>query len=364
MSLRQIVGPVATRRVPPRNKRVRYEQALLPKIDPSKEYSAADIVTGAMKVFARNPAVVSVDSDLATTSGLEAGVGAVDQSRALNVGVAEANMMGIGEAFAALGYNTWVSTFCPFFNWQALRRISVGHQERLEAMAAQDGWLSAGHGLDLTFLATGPDFETRTNGATHMGNDDITMFDGSAHLRIINVSCPRQLLAIMKWIMDGDRGLVYVRVMRAASPVLYGEDYQFEFGQSWTLRGGDEAQAVIVTSGRGVHEALRAADECAKRQIGVRVIDMPSVDEETLTNLAASGKLIVFAEQNNGFLWQNHARLALRRRFAPGNAIAVNALDHQGRPQFIHSGLYEELIESFGLSARQIADTITKGLRA
>ena len=46
-----------------------------------------------MKVFARDPAVVSIDSDLATTSGLEAGVAAVDQRRALNVGVAEANMM-------------------------------------------------------------------------------------------------------------------------------------------------------------------------------------------------------------------------------------------------------------------------------
>ena len=57
----------------------------------------------AMKVFARDSRVVSIDSDLATTSGLEAGVAAVDQRRALNVGVAEANMMRIGEAFAALG---------------------------------------------------------------------------------------------------------------------------------------------------------------------------------------------------------------------------------------------------------------------
>ena len=61
---------------------------------------------------------------------------AVDQRRAINVGVAEANMMLIGEAFAALGFNTWTSTFCPFFNWQVLRRTAVGQQERLEAIAA------------------------------------------------------------------------------------------------------------------------------------------------------------------------------------------------------------------------------------
>ena len=126
--------------------------------------------------------MVSIDSDLATTSGLEAGVAAVDQRRALNVGVAEANMMRIGEAFAALGYQTWISTFCPFFDWKVMRRIAVGHQERLEAMAAADGWLSDGHGLDLTMLATAANFETRTNGATHMGNDDCT--DLRRHRRI------------------------------------------------------------------------------------------------------------------------------------------------------------------------------------
>ena len=111
-----------------------------------------------MKVFARDTRVVSIDSDLAYYQRSRSGVGAVDQKRALNVGVAEANMMRIGEAFAALGCNTWVSTFCPFFDWKVLRRIAVGHQERLEAMEATDGWLSEGHGLDLTMLATGREF--------------------------------------------------------------------------------------------------------------------------------------------------------------------------------------------------------------
>jgi transketolase C-terminal domain/subunit len=348
--------------VPKRCKTIRYNEAALPKIDPKKEHASSDIVTAAMKVFARDPRVVSIDADLGTTSGLEAGVASVDQTRALNVGVAEANMMSIGEAFAALGNNTWVSTFCPFFNWQVLRRISVGHQERLEAIAAPNGWLSEGHGLDLTFLATGPDFETRTNGATHMGNDDITIFDGSAHLRIVNVSCPRQLLAIMQWIMQGNRGLMYVRVMRAASPVLYPEDFQFEFGKAYTLRENPDDVAVIVTSGRAVHEALAAAQHCAEAGAGVSVIDMPSVDEDVLLKLAESGKLIVFAEQNNGFLWQNFAKVLLRNGSPPARTLAVNTLTAKGRPQFIHSGLYEELLAAFNLSPSRLADTIMKGL--
>lgn len=349
-------------RVPPRCKAIRFDAAALPKIDPKKDYASSDIVTAAMKVFARDPRVVSIDADLATTSGLEAGVASVDQKRALNVGVAEANMMSMGEAFAALGCNTWVSTFCPFFNWQVLRRISVGHQERLEAIAAPDGWLSQGHGLDLTFLATGPDFETRTNGATHMGNDDITMFDGSAHLNIVNVSCPRQLLGVMKWIMEGNRGLVYVRVMRAPSAVLHDEHFRFAFGRAYTLREQPGDRAAIVTSGRAVHEAIAAAELCNQAHAGVSVIDMPSLDDDMFARLAESGKLIVFAEQNNGFLWQNYARFVARHRKGPGNAIAVNTLTAEGQPQFIHSGLYEELLEAFGLSPRRLSETILKGL--
>ena len=363
--LRQVIGPVRTRRAPARDKQIKYDAGLLPRIDANKEYSAAEMVTGAMKVFARDPRVVSVDSDLATTSGLEAGVGAVDQNRAFNAGVAEANMMGIGEAYAALGFNAWVSTFCPFFDWKVLRRIAVGQQERMEAMEAAAGWLSAGHGLDLTFLATAANFETRTNGATHMGNDDITIFDGMGQLNIIDVSCPRQLLAIMRWIMEGNRGLAYVRVMRTASAVLYPADYAFEFAKGYRLRESAGDRAVIVSSGRGVHEALAAAELCAGQGLSVGVVDMPSIDEAMLAALFESGKLLIFAEQNNGYLWQNFLKTLYRRRAALGGGrlervLTVNTLNAEGRPRFIHSGTYEELTEAFGLSPARLARTVVQ----
>jgi transketolase len=364
MPLRQTLGPVVTGRVPARDKRIQYDPAALPRIDATKEYSAADIVTGAMKIFARDARVISVDSDLATTSGLEAGVGYVDQTRALNVGVAEANMMGIGEAFAALGYNAWVSTFCPFFDWKVLRRIAVGHQERLEAMEARDGWLSEGHGLDLTFLATAANFETRTNGATHMGNDDNLVFDAIGHLKIVDVSCPRQLLSIMRWIMAGNRGLVYLRVMRTPSAVIYGGDYEFEFGKGHILRESPRDAAVIVSAGRGVHEALAAHALAAKEGVAIGVVDMPSIDERLLLDLFDSGRRIIFAEQNNGYIWQNFLKVLYRRRKQIRGAdldrvVTVNTLDTEGRPRYIHSGTYEELLEAFGLSAPHLAGIAT-----
>jgi transketolase len=363
------IGPVLTGRVPKRDKRIAYNPELLPTIDARKSYSAATIVTEAMKVFARDKRVVSIDSDLASTSGLEAGVAAVDQQRALNVGVAEANMMLIGEAFAALGNNVWVSTFCPFFNWQVLRRIAVGQQERLEAIDAQDGWLSEGHGLDLTFLATAANFETRTNGATHMGNDDSTTFDAVGQLKIIDVSCSQQMLSIMKWIMEGNRGLVYVRVMRTESAVLYSSDFDFSFGKGHKLRTSERDKAVIVSSGRGVHEALAAASICSARGIEVGVVDMPSVDDALLMELFASGKLLIFAEQNNGYLWQNFLKVLYRNRESVHqgtlkSVLTINTLNSQGEPQFIHSATYEQLTAAFGLTPEAIAGSIDDGIAA
>jgi transketolase len=366
LTLDPVIGPVRTVRAPRRNKAIRYDASLLPRLDPRKEYAASDVVTAAMKVFARDPLVVSIDSDLATTSGLEAGVAAVDQRRALNVGVAEANMMLIGEAFAALGYQTWISTFCPFFDWKVMRRVAVGHQERLETMAAPDGWLGEGHGLDLTMLATAANFETRTNGATHMGNDDATVFDGLAHVTIVDISCPQQMLSLMQWTMEGNRGLLYVRVMRTPSAVLYGSDYSFELGRGVVLRESADDAAVIVSSGRGVHEAIAAADHCSKAGVQVGVVDMPSIDEELLVRLCESGKLVCLAEQNNGYILQNLLRTLHRRRkqsLSTENVLTINTLNAEGRPQFIHSGTYEELTEAFGLTGAQIAASIVRRLR-
>jgi transketolase C-terminal domain/subunit len=260
----------------------------------------------------------------------------------------------------------WISTFCPFFDWKVMRRIAVGQQERLEAMAAPDGWLGDGHGLDLVMLATAANFETRTNGATHMANDDNTIFDGMAHLKIVDISCPQQMLAFMRWSMEGNRGLVYVRVMRTPSAVLYDRDYRFEFGRAHVLRESPHDRAVIVSSGRGVHEALSAAETCAGASLPVSVVDMPSIDEALLLRLYDSGRVICLAEQNNGYILQNLLRVVYRHRpsAADGHArvLAINTLDADGRPRFIHSGTYEELIEAFELSGPALAAAITARL--
>jgi transketolase C-terminal domain/subunit len=163
--------------------------------------------------------------------------------------------------------------------------------------------------------------------------------------------------------MAGNRGLVYLRVMRAASGVLYDAGFEFEFGKGCILRQGDDA--AIISSGRGVHEAVAAAAECDKRGLKVEVVDMPSLDEKLLLELYDSGKLLCFAEQNNGYLWRNFQAGLFKRGgpIAPDRAFAVNTLDPQGRPRFIHSGTYDQLLSAFGLAPAQLAQALVGRLQ-
>ncbi len=356
-----IVGPVHLRRASPREKRVQYEPGRLPKLETGKEYSASWVISQAMKEFARSGRVVSVDADLGTTSGLEAGVSWADMRKALNVGVAESNMMCIGEAFAILGYNSWVSTFCPFFDWRVLRRIAIGFQEREEVIRS-NGWLSEGHNLDLTFVATAPNFETRTNGATHMGNDDALVFGQIAHLRIVDIGCPNLLLGFVKWSMEGGRGLVYLRIPRAPSAVLHEGAASFEYGKGYWMKRSDKDSAFLVSSGRGVHEALAAARQLEKQGLAVGVVDMPSADEVLIGQLYDSGKKVFIAEQNNGYLWEAFRRVLWTRKgpVEPSRIVPLNALGPQGQPQFIHSATYAQLLKQFGLAPEQLAERIAR----
>ena len=93
---------VKTKKAPVRDKKIKYNPAQLPKLEKGKPYAVNKVIELTMKAFAQDERMFSIDSDLASTSGLQAGVGFVDKYRALNAGVAEANMMLLGEAFAIL----------------------------------------------------------------------------------------------------------------------------------------------------------------------------------------------------------------------------------------------------------------------
>ena len=355
---------VKTKKAPVRDKKINYSSAQLPKLEKGKPYGANKVIELSMKAFAQDERIYSVDSDLASTSGLQAGVGFVDKYRALNAGVAEANMMLLGEAFAILGGNAWVSTFCPFFDWKVMRRIAVGHQERLEVIAEKNGWLSEGHGLDLTMVATAADLETQSNGATHMGNDDVMLFNEVAQLKIINVSCPQQLLGVLKWIMEGNKGMIYMRVLRAPSNVLYDADFVFEFGKAYNVKYSEGAQATIVSSGRAVYEALDAAQKLEAEGIVINVVDMPTIDEDAIVELYQSGRTIFIAEQNNGYLWSHFKRVLFEQEtnINTQKLIPINTTT-KGGLHYIHSGTYAELAAHYSLDGASLTERISQALK-
>ena len=357
--------PVKTKKAPVRDKKIKYAPTQLPKLEKGKSYAVNKVIELSMKAFAQDERVFSVDSDLASTSGLQAGVGFVDKYRALNAGVAEANMMLLGEAFAILGANAWVSTFCPFFDWKVMRRIAVGHQERLEVIAEKNGWLSDGHGLDLTMVATAADLETQSNGATHMGNDDVMLFNEVAQLKIINVSCPQQLLGILKWIMEGNKGMIYMRVLRAPANVIYDADFVFEFGKAYNVLHSGDAKATIVTSGRGVYEALDAAKRLATENIIINVVDMPSIDKDAIVALYRSGKPVFIAEQNNGYIWSHFKSVLFENEIEINTEklIPINTTTKSGL-HYIHSGTYAELAAHYALDGDNLSAQILKNLNA
>jgi transketolase len=102
--------------------------------------------------------------------------------------------------------------------------------------------------------------------------------------------------------MAGQPGIVYLRTTRAATPVLYEAEEEFEVGGSRVLRSSGADDVTIVAAGITLHEALAAADELAHEGVAARVIDLYSVkpiDKQTLTEAAEATGAIVTVEDHH-----------------------------------------------------------------
>jgi transketolase C-terminal domain/subunit len=197
-----------------------------------------------------------------------------------------------------------------------------------------------------------------------MGNDDVMLFNQVAQLKIINVSCPQQLLGVLKWIAEGNKGMIYMRVLRAPANVIYAADFEFEFGKAYNVNYSEDAEATIVTSGRGVYEAFDASKKLEAEGLKINVVDMPSIDDNAIVELYRSGKTVFIAEQNNGYLW-SHFRKVLFQQETNINTqklIPINTTT-KGGLHYIHSGTYAELAAHYGLDAKHLTESILKVLK-
>jgi transketolase len=359
--LNRIDRGVLTKRVPARDKELHYDESKLPKVIKGEDYECHKLISDVIAVLGQDSRLVAIDADQGLITGLCPGMAKTDENRAINVGISEANMMGISEAFAARGYNAWCGCFGVFLEWRVLRRIAVGYQERLENIKSKDGWLSEGHGLDITFIANSSNLDTQTNGATHMSTDDVNSLSEIPHLKVIDTSCPRQLLAVMKWIAGGNKGLVLLRTLRPKVKAIYEDDYIFEYGRGYSFGETQSADIVIVSSGRGVHEALSAA-EILRTKYGrkVTVVDMPSIDRRMLKELNESDAKIVFAEQNNAWLFNTFLRAMYDEHSSVdvNKVLSLSTLEEDGSKRFLHSGTLPQFYDYLKLDGLHIAERV------
>lgn len=344
MDVLRVLPEVKLGRVPKREKGLCYRKSDLPNPKPGESYQCSAIAEKVIAAMARDPMLVTLDSDMGLISGLHPGMMKHAMDRALNTGIAESNMAGVAEAFAARGYNVWASTFGIFYDWRVIRRITVSQQERMEVMGEEDGWLAEGHGLDLTMFATAADVDTTVNGATHFGIDDGNVMMQLPHIKLINVACPRMMVAVMEWIASGNKGLVMLRLTRPASTVIYPEDFTFEYGKGY-IHGNENADTVVISSGRPIYEALEAQQKLAEQGVEIAVVDMPSFDEELLMRFTREGKRMVFCEQNNGILFSRYLDAVYKNKvkFDTEKIHALSTLAEDRTPRHLHSGSYSEL---------------------
>lgn len=343
----------------PRDEALHYRAGDLPNPQIGDKVQCSKIAEDTVAAFSRDPRMVTLDADMGMISGLMPGMLKHAENRGINVGIAESNMSGIAEAFAARGYNVWHSTFGMFFDLRVLRRISVSQQERMETIAKEDGWLTKGHELDITIFSTANNIDTGVNGATHMGIDDVLSLMQIPHIKVIDVACPRMMVEAMKWIAAGGKGLVLLRLTRAATETIYLETLKFAYGKGY-VHGDLHTDTVVITSGRGIYEGLLAQRVLQTKGHKIAVVDMPPFDSELLADLTRQGKRLVFAEQNNGFLFAMYLDEMYSRKitWAPEKLLSLTTRDRNRKARHLHSGTYGQLAKLCGLTGEDIASAI------
>jgi transketolase len=307
-------------------------------MEANKEMRAAYAET-LIRLGAENKNIVVVEADLMRATGTGPFAKAYPD-RAFNVGVAEANMVGVAAGLSAEGRIPFAATFGCF----ASRRVF------------DQFFISANYArLNVKLVGTDPGVTAAFNGGTHMPFEDMGLMRMIPKLVIIEPSDPVSLSALVEKAVS-HYGCVYIRLQRKAAPVLYKEGETFEFGQAKVLREGSDA-VLVALGALMVGEALKAADLLAAEGKKVTVIDALSLkplDEKLILGWAKKTGKIVTCE--------NH-----QKRGALGSAVA-EALAESGTvckfarigvdDEFGEVGTQDWLADHFKLTAPHIAAAV------
>ncbi|MDR2360432.1 MAG: transketolase family protein [Oscillospiraceae bacterium] len=283
----------------------------------------------------RDERIIALDADLVGSSGLKPFFKRFPE-RAVNCGIAEANMIGVACGLSLTGKIPFAHSFGPF----ASRRVC--DQIFISAAYAK---------LNIRVIGSDPGVTAAYNGGTHMPFEDMGVLRSIPGITLMEPADPTALAAITKQLAgDEHYGVYYLRMSRKDAIAVYGEGERFEIGKAKILRaGGDVA---VFASGIMVAEALRAADELAARGIQATVVDMftwKPVDTELICRLAAKVKLFITAENHNIYGGLGNAIAEVTAANCPIPIKFVGVKDRFGQV-----GKQNELQAEYGLTADEI----------
>ncbi|RJQ51117.1 MAG: transketolase family protein [Actinobacteria bacterium] len=283
--------------------------------------------------------VVALDADLASST-TTAKFGAEFPDRFFNVGVAEQNMIGVAAGLAASGKIAYTGSFAVFATGRAFDQIR--------------NTVCYGN-LNVKICPTHAGLTVGPDGASHQALEDIALMRSLPNMRVIVPADYYEAAAALRAAADID-GPVFVRLGRAAVPVVYDESRTFELGEADVMaEGGD---VTIAACGIMVEVALRARDLLAAGGISAEVINVSSVkpiDAETLVASAAKTGHVVTAEEHTiqGGLGGAIAEVLSEQLPTPMLRVGV-------RDMFGTSGPADELLIEYGLTPANIAEAARK----
>lgn len=294
-----------------------------------KEMRAAYVDT-IMALAEKNKNIVVLEADLSSCTNTGVFKKAYPD-RFFNVGIAEANMVGIASGLSAVGKIPFAATFGCF----ASRRVF------------DQFFLSANYAkLNVKLIGTDPGVTAAFNGGTHMPFEELAMMRVVPGLTIVEPSDPRSCAAFVTQMAE-NYGCYYLRIPRKPVPYLYSENEKFEFGKAKVLKEGKDVCFVALGS-LMVNQCLKACETLAASGISAGVLDVLSlkpIDQNAILEQAGKVRAVISAE---------NAQIAGGLGSAVAEILAENNCGCKFarigiRDEFGEVGTQDYLVDRFGL---------------
>jgi transketolase len=263
--------------------------------------------------------------------------------RFFQVGIAEANMMGIAAGLTIGGKIPFTGTFANFSTGRVYDQIrqSIAYSDKNVKICASHAGLTLGE-----------------DGATHQILEDIGLMKMLPGMTVINTCDYNQTKAATIAIADHE-GPVYLRFGRPKVPVFMPTDQPFEIGKAIVLNEGTDV--TIVATGHLVWESLQAAEKLESEGISVEVINIHTIkplDEESILKSISKTGCIVTAEEHNKFggLGESVARCLAENNPIPQEFVAVN-------DTFGESATPSQLMEKYNINDKAVVNAVMKVLK-